>query len=444
MTRLLVVYLASVAVCSGIAVERIAPPVSELAAPADVRAKLEAGLDELADEIAKTRDAVYGNPGLGALLPDVLIFQKAVDWALRYGEFYHTNEFRTAHGLLDAGLDRARQLRSGVAPWTESSGLVVRGYVSRVDGSVQPYGLVVPDGWRKGTAQRFRLDVWLHGRDDKLTELKFLDQRQRQRGEFAPADAIVLHPYGRYCNAFKFAGETDVLEAMAAVRRHYPIDDRRLAIRGFSMGGGGTWHLAAHYPGTWVVAAPGAGFAESAEYLGKLTKEPFPPAWEQTMWGLYDATDYALNFFNLPLIAYSGRLDKQIQAAQIMEKHLGAAGMSLRHVIGDNIGHKYTPPAKEEISEYVHNIVALGKDTVPARIKFTTRTLRYPRSHWVVVEGMSKHWEPARVEAAIAEGRRIELETSGVTAFRLSFGAGELPVSLIAGGPNGRLGTVSV
>ena len=33
-------------------------------------------------------------------------------------------------------------------------------------------------------------------------------------GRFTPRDTIVLHPYGHYSNAFKFAGEVDVLEAL--------------------------------------------------------------------------------------------------------------------------------------------------------------------------------------------------------------------------------------
>ena len=41
-------------------------------------------------------------------------------------------------------MERASQLRDGKAPWTTATGLVVRGYVSKIDGSVQPYGLVVP------------------------------------------------------------------------------------------------------------------------------------------------------------------------------------------------------------------------------------------------------------------------------------------------------------
>ncbi|MEO1973814.1 MAG: hypothetical protein ABGX07_19785, partial [Pirellulaceae bacterium] len=103
----------------------------------------------------------------------------------------------------------------------------------------------------------YRLDVWFHGRGETLSEVNFLTQRQRQAGTFTPRDGIVLHPYGRYSNANKFAGEIDVLEAVAAVKRHYLIDDERVSVRGFSMGGASTWQLAVHYPTRWVAANPG-------------------------------------------------------------------------------------------------------------------------------------------------------------------------------------------
>src|SRR5439155_715586 len=90
-------------------------------------------------------------------------------------------------------------------------------------GSVQPYGLVVPASFARNPEKvsverqpgEHRLDIWLHGRDDHLTELKFISDRQRSYGEFAPTNAFVLHPYGRYCNAFKFAGEMDKQKAAA-------------------------------------------------------------------------------------------------------------------------------------------------------------------------------------------------------------------------------------
>src|SRR5207248_1456635 len=83
------------------------------------------------------------------------------------------------------------------------------------------------------------------------TELSFIDGRQKSPGEFTPPHAFVLHPYGRYCNANKFAGEVDLFEALAHVRKHYAIDDNRLVMRGFSMGGAACWQFAVHYAGLW-------------------------------------------------------------------------------------------------------------------------------------------------------------------------------------------------
>ncbi len=168
-------------------------------------AQLQADIDKLAKKTdVRTQ----------SLLPDVQIFAQAVGTALKYHEFLEPDYVAKARDLLKLGKERAVQLAAGNAPWTTQQGLVVRGYVSRLDGSVQPYGIVVPSTYAAVNTDRVRLDVWLHGRDAKLTEIKYLTDRLKSAGEFTPADTIVLHPYGRFCNAFKFAGEVDVLQAL--------------------------------------------------------------------------------------------------------------------------------------------------------------------------------------------------------------------------------------
>src|SRR5262249_20919882 len=150
-------------------------------------------------------------------------------------------------------------------------------------------GLVVPASYQPGSPHQHRLDVWLHGRGETLSELNFLDQRQRSAGEFTPPHAFVLHPYGRYCNANKFAGEIDLFEALAHARAHYPIDENRLVVRGFSMGGAACWQYAVHHPGLWAAAAPGAGFAETPEFLRVFQDETVRPTdYEKKLWHLYD------------------------------------------------------------------------------------------------------------------------------------------------------------
>ena len=165
-------------------------------------------------------------------------------------------------------------MSKGELPWTKARGLVVRGFRSRIDDSVQPYGLEIPAGLELN--RPVPLYVWLHGRGDKATDLHFIEQRMNKPGKFTFEDGIALHPFGRQCIGYKSAGETDVLEAIEAVKRAYRINEDRIALMGFSMGGAGAWHLGARYADKWTVVHAGAGFAETARY-NRLAKEHYPP-----------------------------------------------------------------------------------------------------------------------------------------------------------------------
>jgi dienelactone hydrolase len=400
-------------------VRPVPPPGIEV--PAEDRAELEAGLKKLGTEVEFLRGALKTQPAKLSLLPDVEIFHKAVHYALTYNEFFKKPEIAVAKSLLRQGSERAEALRIGKTPWITATGLVVRAYVSRIDGSVQPYGLVVPPTFKPGAQHRHRLDCWFHGRGETLSEVNFLDQRQKSPGEFTPPDTIVLHLYGRYCNANKFAGETDLFEALESVKRRYPIDENRIVVRGFSMGGAACWQFATHFAGLWAAAAPGAGFAESADFLKVFQNEPVKPSqWEQALWHLYDATDYAANLFNCPTVAYSGEIDKQKQAADIMAKAIEAEGMKLKHIIGPKTAHKYEPEAKAEVIRRIDEIVARGRNPVPPRVRFTTWTLRYNQMLWVTLDGMEKHWERARVDAEIADATTVRVTTQNADALTLS------------------------
>ncbi|HEY5311284.1 MAG TPA: hypothetical protein VIK18_02150, partial [Pirellulales bacterium] len=149
-------------------VRRVPPPGIE--PPTADEQELQGGVEILGKEIAALRTALHKKPAQLELLPDVQIYYNAVRYALKYAEFYSPGEVKMARKFLQQGHERANQLRQGKAPWTQATGLVVRGYVSKIDGSVQPYGLVVPASWRPGSAVRHRLDVWYHGRGEKLSE----------------------------------------------------------------------------------------------------------------------------------------------------------------------------------------------------------------------------------------------------------------------------------
>ena len=404
------------------------PPAGIEVSQAD-REEIETKLKELTKDLADLPRLLKGKPALLELIPDVEIYHKAVAWALKYGEVYSAGEVKGLEKLVQAGRQRAEQLRNAKPAWTTATGLVVRGYRSKIDGSVQPYGLVVPGSYRADEPRRHRLDVWLHGRGEKTSESAFVSQRSVSRGEFTPAHAFVLHPYGRYNNAFKLAGEVDVLEALDHAKGHYPIDDRRVVMRGFSMGGAGCWQMAAHYPDRWAAAAPGAGFSETPQFLKVFQNEKVSPTWyEKKLWQMHDCPGWAGNFLNLPVVAYSGEKDTQKQAADVMVGAFEAEGLELVHLIGPGTGHSYHPVTKAELNRRIDRLAERGRPRVPPRVRFVTYSLRYDRSYWVKIDGMEEHWKKASIDAERGRGELdLRVKTTNVSSFTLSFGPGDCP-----------------
>ncbi len=398
-------------------------PPAGIEVPIADQTELKSGLQQLRAAIDKLR----GNP----LLADVLIYHEAVRYALEYNEFFKADEIAKAKILLQHGQERARQLAEGKAPWTMATGLVVRGYISKIDKSVQPYGLVIPPSFAPNLLHRWRLDTWFHGRGETLSEVNFLADRESKPGEFTPRNTIVLHLYGRFCNANKFAGEVDLFEALEAVKQQYSIDENRIVMRGFSMGGASAWQFGTHYAGRWAAIAPGAGFSESAQFLRlNLTGENAPPWWEQKLFHLYDATDYAGNLFNTPVVAYNGDKDGQKQAADAMERAMAEESLRLLRVVGSNTGHSYHADSKIEIDRILDAVVERGRDPYPRKVRFTTWTLAYNRMKWVIVDALGQHWERARINAEIEGDNVVKVETSNVTAFTLEMGPGGCPLDL--------------
>lgn len=381
-------------------------------------AELRKGLNELAQELA----ALKSHP----LLPDVEIYHTAVRYGLDHNELYVVtdpktmkvtrNDIATARAHLKTGLRRARELQEGKPSWTKATGLVVRGYRSKIDGSAQPYGLVIPKEYAFDGMQKHRLDFWWHGRYENNLELAFIAERERSPGQFTPPGAIVVHPFGRFSNANKFAGEIDSLEVLEHVKKHYRIDDSRIVARGFSMGGAACWQYAVHYPTLFCAAAPGAGFAETREFLNDFQNEVVKPTWyERKLWRMYDATEYAQNIFNIPTVAYSGEIDRQKQAADVMAREMKKVGLELNHIIGPKTAHSYEKNAKDELNKQIDAIVAKGRDPNPKEIRFTTFTLKYNECAWLRINALQRHWEPARVQATHDGNGAYTIHAQGVT-----------------------------
>ena len=374
------------------------------------------------------------------LLADVKIYEKAVRYALLHGEFYGAKKpvpkpaapkaaapkpaapakpqpprgVGIAMDLLKSANQRLDELEQGKHSWTVQKGAFVRGYTSAVDGSAQPYGLEIPDD--VDFSKPAPLYIWLHGRGDNDTDLYFIKGREGRKADSPIKGAIVLHPFGRQCVGFKSAGEVDVLDAVESVRRRYKIDENRIVLAGFSMGGAGTWLLGAHYADRWAVVQPGAGYVDVKRYQN-IDPATAPPA-EQTLWGLNDVPDYAQNLFNVPVLSYSGENDKQRASARLMAEVYKENGHELPQFIGPKVEHKYLP--LPDLIARLNEAVKKGRDPSPKEVHLQTRTLRYNKMFWVEATGLGEHWVDARIDAKVKDDGSIEVTTKNVTSFKLT------------------------
>lgn len=140
-------------------------------------------------------------------------------------------------GLLDEARDMYRVLQGGETP-EPVIGVSRCAFRSEIDGSLQPYSMYLPTGYREG--RKWPLLVFLHG--SGVDERKTAADRRLHR----LADSlgmVLLFPCGRDLSGFYLGdSEADVLDALEAARRTAFVDPSHIYLAGFSMGGFGTWH----------------------------------------------------------------------------------------------------------------------------------------------------------------------------------------------------------
>ncbi len=380
---------------------------------AEERQVFERRLTELTERLAELRGKTAdGDAAARDRWADVDVFRKGVQWALREQVAFTMADRQLIHKSLDQGFSRCDSLASGKVAWTDQRGRVVRGYVSEVDGSTQPFGVVVPASDQN--ERPTRLDVVLHGstRPVGISELRFMD-RFAVAGEAPAVDFIELHPLGRVENCYRWSGETDVFDAIEAVCRQYYIDRRRVVLRGMSMGASGTWHLGLKHPDRFVALGPYCGYVDTHRFsetpLPNFIKVLELPGHQELGLHLLDSVDYAANAEMVPAIAAMGEKDIFFDAHVLMGQALRREGLTMTNLLSPGTGHVIDPVTHAEQLRQISTHVARGVNRSPRRVRFVTWTLKYNRCHWLEIHGLDRHYHRAEVVAAITDDGTLDI-----------------------------------
>ncbi len=153
------------------------------------------------------------------------------------------------------------------------TGDMKRHYMLEAANEIMPYRMYVPTMYTTGKA--FPLIIALHGLGG--TEDSFFEGYDKKLPELAEHHGyIVAAPLGyRVDGSYGWGvgtapadpitrrvqefSEQDVMQVLQRVRQQYKIDESRVYLMGHSMGGIGTWKIAAKYPDIWAAIGPISG-----------------------------------------------------------------------------------------------------------------------------------------------------------------------------------------
>ncbi len=294
-------------------------------------------------------------------------------------------------------------------------------YRSFVDGSVQPFSVLLPTAYKPD--ETYPLILLLHG-------AHVTDWGQNIIAYDPKEWAIQVAVHDRGNNRYRDIGEVDIDEVLTEVKRRYLIDADRIYLSGHSMGGYGTWFQATHRPDLWASVSPQAGYSDYFLYHPAMSSSPdsSQQQFQKRLLESWSPLLFAENLLHVPAYIVHGAKDDNVVVEHSRKMRARLQELGYRYGYDENPegGHWWGPRGKYYGVEVVdkppiwtffqkHN----RRVVAPRRVIFKTDTLRYGDAYWVAIDELDEANRLARIEAEIKAGNTIAVQQNNITQFTL-------------------------
>lgn len=321
-------------------------------------------------------------------------------------------------------------VEAGKDPLASLTGALRLAHVARADGRPQPLGLYLPEALQKNPTKKLPVYVGLHGMNggpmamlrvffggddpDQQNHL-VLDRTLPQK--LPKLDAFVLAPHAHGNAMYRQLGEEEVLDALAWLRARFPgrVDEDRVYVTGFSMGGIGAASIPLHHPDVFAAAQPLCGY-HSYFVRRDVVGRPRRP-WEQ--WLLEDRSNvsWVENGARLPLFVVHGKHDLPEENSGVLIDAYEKRGFALKHEHPD-LGHDVWGFAYDHLG---HTGWFAGKkrNAHPKHVRLVTPRPRFGDDAWVHVDRIAPWPSWATLDATRTGPTAVQVTTKNVAAFHL-------------------------
>lgn len=290
-----------------------------------------------------------------------------------------------------------------------------RTFLSKIDGSVQYYGIV--------PAKREPTNVDVNGKPDAT------DNKAGTTPPAKPALVLTLHgagvegigqaacftpksnlitvaPTNRRPFGFDWEdwGRMDAMEVLQLVEEQFQTDPRRTYLTGHSMGGHGTWYIGANYPTRFAAIGPSAGWISMFSYAGARRPENPDPMLEllSRASAPSDTLLLAANYAQHGVYVLHGDQDDNVPVTQArtMRQRLAEFHPDFVYREQPGAGHWWGNACVDwqPMTEYFLQHTISNRQDV-RHVQFTTVSPGISsRSHWAVIDAQQQVLQPSTID----------------------------------------------
>jgi len=264
-----------------------------------------------------TKEGVYKEWDENGEIKYIGTFKKG----LRYGlcESWHNNRQKEEESNWLNG-----QLHGQVKYWTEQGDLQVdlsfeHGINKNPKNVSYQYLSYTPKDYEADTLKMWPLIIYLHGGSDRGTDLNKIYSQgipdQIYRGREFPF--IIISP--QCPEHIRFSTDNWFENFYKEINTKYRIDTNRVYLTGMSLGGSGTWYLAAKYSDIFAAIAPMSGFTSHLDFIDENIDK----------------------LINIPIWAFHGKVDIVVpfEETERIIKKLEGKNKDLQFTAEPKVGH---------------------------------------------------------------------------------------------------------
>jgi pimeloyl-ACP methyl ester carboxylesterase len=291
-----------------------------------------------------------------------------------------------------------------------------------VDDSPQFCRAYLPPDYDPASSRRWPMVVSLHGYHPENPLLWRWAETDRRHTVWPDRYGVIfIEPHGRGNTGYRGFGEADVLRAIEEARKKFSVDNDRVYLMGYSMGGDGAWNIGSRHPELFAAMAPVYGGWDYHATMGDAEAAALTP-WQRFSEERWSSFVQAESLLHMPILVTHGDADDTVpvEGSRYAVRMLQRWGYDIRYHEYPGVGHGATGWCEDEIIPW---LLDHKRTADPKHVRLRSPELTGASAYWLRVTQCDNPRQMIVADAEIVNPTTVRLDTENALEVTLQMQA---------------------